>query len=133
MLDELARRWPEAKIDAWDVAPQHPRVDRCEFWGGIGADRYDLVMTNPPYVTAFQFAQIGLSRLAPGGTLVLLLRLGFMASQTRARWLRDHMPHHVYVLSARPSFDGVGTDASDYGWFVWKNSGKSYSPRWSVM
>ena len=48
MLDELARRWPEAKIDAYDVAPQHPRVSQVEFWGGVGFGAVNAAKTHCP-------------------------------------------------------------------------------------
>lgn len=138
MLDPLTERWPEAAITALDISPQDPRVQEGSFYTqDRSSDRmklYDLVITNPPYSVALQFAQMGLFAVAPGGTLALLMRLGFMASVARASWLKEHMPHHVYVLSRRPSFSGGGSDFSEYAWFVWReNGGRSYAPSWSVL
>ena len=33
----------------------------------------------------------------------------------------DHKPDTLFVLSKRPSFDGNGTDMTEYAWFVWQN------------
>lgn len=82
---------------------------------------FDLIMTNPPYTKAFEFVQKSL-QLAP--TVIMLLRLGFLASNARADFLRTHEPTKLIVLSNRPSFTGNGTDWYDYAWFVWDRSGR---------
>jgi len=76
---------------------------------------YDLLIGNPPFSLAFEFCQraIGMAHV-----VALLLRLNFLGSQRRARWMRAHTPA-VFVLPKRPSFTGKGTDATEYAWFVW--------------
>ena len=37
-----------------------------------------------------------------------------------ADWMRENTPC-VFILPNRPSFTGNGTDAAEYGWFVWSN------------
>jgi ribosomal protein L3 glutamine methyltransferase len=67
-----ARRFPNARIDAVDLSPgalevarrnveQHGLADRIALFEGdlfapLGAKRYDLILTNPPYVDAESFA-----------------------------------------------------------------------------
>lgn len=81
--------------------------------------KFDLIITNPPYSLALEFAQHSLTFLRPGGVLALLTRLNWLASQKRATWLRSHTPS-VFVLPKRPSFTGTGTDATDYAWMLWR-------------
>lgn len=81
--------------------------------------RADLVITNPPYSLAMEFVERALAEVVPGGTLAMLLRLGWLSSQKRATFLREHTPS-VYVLPRRPSFTGLGTDSADYAWMVWR-------------
>jgi hypothetical protein len=50
--------------------------------------------------------------------VVMLLRLNFLGSGKRAAFFAREMPD-IYVLPDRPSFTGRGTDATEYGWFVW--------------
>ncbi len=78
----------------------------------------DLVITNPPYKLATEFVQKALIEVVPGGTVAMLMRLNWLASQKRAAFLRENTPS-VYVLPKRPSFTGKGTDACDYAWMVW--------------
>ncbi len=79
----------------------------------------DLIITNPPFSMAQEFATKALASVAPGGTVALLLRLGFLEGKKRLAFHRAN-GSSVFVLTSRPSFTGDGrTDASAYGWFVW--------------
>ena len=84
---------------------------------GFGWDHSeDVVITNPPYSQALEFVQ---GALKDGRVVVMLLRLNWLASKARNRFLLDNPPS-VYVLPRRPSFTYNGkTDATDYAWFVW--------------
>lgn len=140
MLEPLREHWPQAELSAWDITPQHPDVKPLAFF--LSADtKHDLIITNPPYKHALEFAERGLEMLTPGGYLVLLLRLNFLASKRRAAFFRQHLPTDVYVLSRRPSFlQQTGenprewaTDFSDYGWFVWREGSKHRTFRGRVL
>lgn len=77
----------------------------------------DIIITNPPYSLAQEFVTKALTE-AP--VVVMLLRLGFLASQKRKEWLKANPPTSLIVLSKRPSFTGDGkTDGADYAWVVW--------------
>ncbi len=76
----------------------------------------DVVITNPPFNQALEFVQ---GAMKDGRVVVMLLRLNWLASQKRNRFLLDNPPS-VYVLPRRPSFTNDGkTDATDYAWFIW--------------
>ena len=78
---------------------------------------WDVAMTNPPYATAMD---VLLKTLTLSKWCVFLLRLGFLASEKRNVFMRRKTPD-IYILPNRPSYDGEGTDASDYAWCVWNN------------
>ncbi len=119
LLAPLRACWPSATIDAYDIEPRHPAVARPT-WTDDTPQRYDLVITNPPFIAAEEILRYGISRLRAGGRIALLLRLGFLASQERRPLYRRHYPEFVFVLSERPSFRSGTTDATDYAWFVWR-------------
>lgn len=78
-----------------------------------------VVITNPPYLHAMPIVEHAQRFDA---WVVMLLRLNFLSSETRAEFLRRNPPD-VYVLPNRPSFTASGkTDSIEYAWFVWKPS-----------
>lgn len=76
----------------------------------------DVIITNPPYSLAQEFLD---KSLCEAPFVAYLLRLNFLGSQKRRAWWQGRLPTHLYALSRRPRFTGKGTDATDYGWFVW--------------
>ena len=98
-------------------------VDRDDFLTAAPryahVERHDVVCGNPPYADALAHVVQAL-RVAP--VVALLLRLNFLGSKKRRDFWARH-PADVYVLSERPSFDGEGTDATEYAWFVWGQCG----------
>lgn len=95
---------------------------RIANWFDVAADlapTADLVITNPPFSLARQFAEATLPHLRDGSTLALFCRSAFTGSADRlpfhTRW-----PSTLYSLSWRPKFvQHLGSDVWDYGWFVW--------------
>lgn len=91
----------------------------------------DLVLANPPFSYAIEFANVGAVGALCGmhGESAMLCRLGLLAGQRRRDFWRSH-PADVWVLSKRPSFTGKGTDSADYCWAVW---GPGARGRWGVL
>jgi hypothetical protein len=109
---------------AVDIRPEvKPSLDRlCEaallrdiVRDGLPAGPWDLVIGNPPFREAQAFIE---KSLMVCDSVVFLLRLAYLSSGKRAPFMRANPPD-VYVLPDRPSFNGVGVDSADYGWFHW--------------
>lgn len=84
--------------------------------GALAGQRYSVAITNPPFRLAQEFVD---ACLTCADHVVMLLRLNFLASKARWKFMSSHTPD-VYVLPSRPSFTGGGTDSIEYAWFVWK-------------
>jgi len=85
----------------------------------IPGGRPGLIITNPPYKLAQEFAEACLAVAGQRGVVALLLRLGFIASLRRSAFHRAR-PADVFILAKRPSFTGDGkSDACDYAWFLY--------------
>ncbi len=120
LLPALRETWPDATIDPYDLEPRSPVVkQRSIMWFDDAPQRYDLVITNPPYIHAEAFVHYGLERLNPGGHLALCLRLDFLGSRQRVPLWKRGLLEAQYVLTDRPSFKGGGTDSAYTAWFVW--------------
>ncbi len=134
ILRELGAAFPEneilglekdrARFEAVEASTDLP-VQLGDFFSHH--ERYDLIVSNPPYSHALEFVQHALT-LAP--VVCMLLRLPWLAGQARAQWHREN-PAHVAVLPRRPSFTGDGkTDATEYAWFSW---GTTNAGQWSIL
>ncbi len=129
--------WEHAHLRAFEILKDEATslaeeiaIFRRDALSDQGWGRPDLVITNPPFSRAMEFVERALDEVAPGGTVAMLLRLGWLASAQRVRFHQE-CPADVYVLAKRPSFTGNGkTDATDYAWFVW---GPGRGGRWEVL
>ncbi len=82
----------------------------------VPLDEFDVIPTNPPFALARAFADRALTL---SKVVAFLLRLNWLrGTDEHNEWIRAHMPS-VYILPQRPSFDGRGTDATEYSWMVW--------------
>lgn len=133
IAERVIARWPQAEgmgveIDATRAAAAR-RMPFSVFEGDflardpIWAVPVDLVIGNPPFKQALEFARRALELVAPvGGEVVMLARAGFLEAERgspRDMFLEEHRPD-VFVLGKRPRFtrDGSG-DACTYVWLAW--------------
>lgn len=76
-----------------------------------------VIITNPPFNFALECIQQ--SQKLQVDYVVFLLRLNFLATKRRAKFMSENTPD-VYVLSQRPTFTfNRERDSIDYAWFVW--------------
>ncbi len=81
------------------------------------------IIMNPPFSMAEEFFRRAIDEVRRGGSVAVLLRLGFLASQKREDF-HDRFKTDLYVSPRRPPFakskktGKLGSDNSDYAWFV---------------
>lgn len=125
---EAKQPWRKITWDACDI-----RVEVEPFLDNLGVrnisigdyfvngpptdDKYDMIITNPPFSLAMPF--INRSLEANTRFVVMLQRLNFMGSINRHAFMQRYHPD-LYILPNRPSFKATGaTDSIEYAWFVW--------------
>jgi hypothetical protein len=122
-------RWPDCHIEGVEKRPL-PRPSGFDGWhshclfpecAGDFRRTFDLILGNPSYQNVEATIRAGWDLLAPAGTMLFLLPLRFLASQSRRDGLfREIPPKSVTVCSKRPSFQADGkTNATDFGLFLW--------------
>jgi hypothetical protein len=80
------------------------------------AKHFPLIIGNPPFSLAMEFIEHSLKK---GSVVAFLLRVNFLASNKRVKFMQEHTPS-IYVLPNRPSFVHGKTDMTEYAWFVWE-------------
>ena len=147
--------FPNAAIWTIDVR-EDSLADRKGSYLGINPEQIvigrkpGVIMTNPPFVMAREFVDKALTDVAPGGLVMMLLRLNFLGSKDRADWWAGQMPALIYVHSKRMSFvpsnpskamkrwmeeNGIKTrpgetDSIEYAHMVWQSG---HHPRFAQM
>lgn len=78
-------------------------------------EKYDVVITNPPFNKAIEIIKKSLEVTKEGGYVVMLLRLNFFGSKARKEFWDEQMPMWTYVHHRRMSFTDDGkTDSIEY-------------------
>lgn len=115
-VDRTTELWSEAD-HSWHDDFLHPTSSSSSYIDPAWT-KYDLVIGNPPFTHALAFVERSL-QLAT--TVVFILRQGFLSSQKRAAFFRQHPPIGVWMMPNRPSFTLDGrTDSADYCWVAWR-------------
>jgi hypothetical protein len=107
-----------------DKVPQLPVMSYCELSEGVdyltypyAVDKFDLIVTNPPFSLAAEFL---VKSLREARCVAYLLRLNYLGSQKRVQlWDEIGTPNKLLVLSKRPKFINNQADATEYAWFCW--------------
>lgn len=124
----LVRGVPTTHIAATEIDPARAEMVRAIIPDVRCADylfapvtdvgSFDLIVTNPPFALAADFARVALGMAGDRGTVALLLRLNWLGSQERAAFHRAH-PSDILLLPKRPEF-AASMSCS------WKKSGCTY-------
>lgn len=113
-------RWTGVELRMGALGPHTPlerHVEGVDFCGWASPVTFGLALGNPP----FSIAERVIRRCcAQSRVVAMLLRVSFLGSDERVDfWRTVGADPALRVLPDRPSFDGIGTDASTYAWFVW--------------
>lgn len=91
-------------------------------------ERGGLVYDDRHY--AEKFIRKALEVAGKKGTVAMLLRENYLVPKTRRKLREEFGIPNIHALERRPSFNGSGTDATDYAWFIW---GPKRAGKWSVL
>jgi len=123
------------KIDSIDI-----REDSCALTVGDYLllnckNKYDTIITNPPFALALDIIQKALNDIKPNGYVIMLLRLNFFGSDDRKPFFELHMPEYCFVHHKRISFGlnkkgKKSSDSIEYAHFIWK---KDHNPEFTKL
>lgn len=129
IIRAVGNRIPGLTWTTADIAPRMKVDFHGDFLSYAPGRSFDCVISNPPYILAESIVRHSLTMSL--GTVIMLLRLNWLASCKRQEFLKARPPD-VYVLPNRPSFTHGGTDMTEYAWFVW-NMQDLYREKGSVQ
>ena len=115
--DVIVRSYPCEQIDFLQMGRHE--------WNGD-------ILTNPPFISAKEFAEKAIDTLVEGKKLFLFLRVQFLESQKRRYLFENSPPKFILVYSKRNpqcarngDFSKPTGNASMYCWFIWEKGIKT--------
>lgn len=137
---EMRKIWPKAHITA--IEPRGKELNNLErHYDRVLIDRveedfklledekFDLIITNPPFSLWTTFVEEFVTRLASGGGFLILLGLTSWGSRSEEGYLlfKSWEPTFQWNIPGQVSYRGpeYGTDMRDYCWWGWR-SGSAY-------
>jgi hypothetical protein len=110
-------------IDTLDIRQDSLAAVKGDYLKTDCKDKYNLIITNPPFNLALEIIEKALDDVRPNGHVIMLQRVNFLGSQKRKGFFEKNMPKAVYVHSNRIKFHhpdgGAGTDSVEYAHYVW--------------
>jgi len=95
------------------------------------SERFDLIITNPPFSFAMEFISKSLDE---AGTVIYLVRVNWLGAKKRRDFWNRRPPSHLFPLAKRPSFKCNGkTDATEYAWFAWDRGALIQTNGWLTV
>lgn len=79
------------------------------------------IITNPPFSIAKSIIEHCFDISNENTEIIMLLRLGFLESNSRFDFWKKHPNVSLITLKNRPRFVNNKTDFAAYAWFIWNN------------
>lgn len=93
-------------------------------------DKYDNIISNPPYSLAGEFVEKSIELLSDNGKMAMFLKIQFLEGLKRKKLFEKYPPKYIYVFRSRMATWNNGNSTDENGkrwattmchaWFVWE-------------
>lgn len=119
------------EIKGLDIVDRgYPNTTVADFLTYETNERYEGIITNPPYSLAKEFVEKGMELLLEEGQMAMFLKVQFLEGLKRKELFEKYPPKYIYVFRSRMATwnNGNCTDENDkkwattmcHAWFVWE-------------
>ena len=124
-------RFDSLEVDTIDIREDSRAKIKGSFLDIDTKDKYDVIITNPPFNISLDIINKALDDVKDGGFVIMLLRLNYFGGKVRSGLWKKHMPKYCFVHNKRIGFLGNGkTDSIEYCHMVWQ---KGYNPEFTKL
>lgn len=121
----------DLKIDTIDIREDSRAKIKGNFLEINTKDKYDVIITNPPFNISLDIINKALDDVKEGGFVIMLLRLNYFGGKVRRNLWENNMPKYCFVHNKRIGFLNNGkTDSIEYCHMVWQ---KGYNPEFTKL
>lgn len=127
---EVKAFYPDIEVTALDLVDRGYGVGGVDFLTYEPEDKFDFIITNPPYALAQAFVEHSMDLVKPNGTVAMFLKIQFLEGIGRIEFYKKYPPKYVYVFTARQSPWRNGSPVDENGkkwsstmcfaWYIWE-------------
>lgn len=136
ILKAVKDKFPHSKMVGVDLIDRgHPNTIVNDFLTYETDEKFDNIITNPPYSLAKEFVEKGMELLSANGKMAMFLKIQFLEGAKRTEMFKEYPPKYIYVFTKRmPTWNnGQPTDPKGkrwattmcHAWFVWEMGSKT--------
>ncbi len=124
-------------IDGIDLVDRgFPDTIVADFLTYESDNKYDVVISNPPFSLAQEFIEKGLSLLKDKGQMAMFLKIQFLEAGKRKEFFEKYPPKYIYVFRDRMATWNNGNEINPetgkkwattmcHAWFIWEKGSKT--------
>lgn len=114
----------------------YPNTEITDYLTWQSSEKYDLIITNPPYSLAKEFVEKSMKHINSSGKIAMFLKIQFLEGQKRKELFEKYPPKYIYVFRNRMATwnNGQSIDPSTgkkwattmcHAWFIWEKGSKT--------
>ena len=132
IVDVIKKYYPDECIYGVDLVDRgYPNTLVADFlkYDFLG-QKFDNVVTNPPYSLAQEFLEKSMEVVNDGGKIAMFLKIQFLEGAKRREMFKKYPPKYIYVFVKRQAPWNNGSPVDEKGkpwsstmcfaWFVWE-------------
>ena len=132
IVDVIKKYYPDECVYGVDLVDRgYPNTLVTDFLKhDFLGQKFDNVVTNPPYSLAQEFLEKSMEVVNDGGKIAMFLKIQFLEGAKRREMFKKYPPKYIYVFSKRqnPWRNGSPVDEKGkpwsstmcFAWFVWE-------------
>ena len=132
IVDVIKKYYPDECVYGVDLVDRgYPNTLVADFlkYDFLG-QKFDNVVTNPPYSLAQEFLEKSMEVVNDGGKIAMFLKIQFLEGAKRREMFKKYPPKYIYVFVKRQAPWNNGSPVDEKGkpwsstmcfaWFVWE-------------
>ena len=132
----IKEKFPNSQVVGIDLVDRgYPNTIIHDFITYETEEKFDNIITNPPYSLGMEFVEKGMELLNDNGKMAMFLKIQFLEGAKRTEMFEKYPPKYIYVFTKRMATWNNGQPADEKGkrwattmchaWFIWEKGSKT--------